>query len=272
MIAYPNAKVNLGLNILSRRPDGYHDIESVFVPVQWRDMLEVVEDAENAKGTVTFTSTGIAVPDDGKANLCERAYLLLHQRHGLPAVRIHLHKLVPIGAGLGGGSADAAFTLRLIDRIFALGETDAQLEHLAAQLGSDCPFFIRNTPQLVTGRGETMRPVHLHLAGMHILLIHPNIHIGTAEAYSGVTPKVPSTPLQRIVEQPVEHWRDALHNDFEDSLFRRHPLLGRLKAQLYAAGAVYASMTGSGSSVYGLFAERKDVPVPEGMQHRWMEL
>lgn len=272
MIAYPNAKVNLGLNILRRRPDGYHDIGSVFIPVKWRDILEVMEDRAGERGTVTFTSTGITVPDDGKPNLCERAYHLLHARHGLPAVAIHLHKLVPIGAGLGGGSADAAFTLRLLNDIFSLGETDDALEDLAAQLGSDCPFFIRNTPQLVTGRGEVMRPIDLSLSGLHMLLIYPDIHIGTAEAYAGVVPKQPSVALQEVIAQPVEEWREGLHNDFEDSLFPRHPVLRELKAMLYSAGAAYASMTGSGSAIYGIFRRQREIFLPEGMQWRWMEL
>jgi len=272
MIAYPNAKVNLGLNILERRTDGFHNIESVFLPIKWRDILEIVEDRDGATGTVTFTATGITVPSDGKANLCERAYLLLHALHGLPAVHIHLHKLVPIGAGLGGGSADAAFTLRLLNDLFALGEDDTALEHMAAQLGSDCPFFIRNGPQMVSGRGEVMQSIDLNFSGFHMLLIYPSIHIGTAEAYAGVVPKRPSVSISEIIAQPVEQWKGMLHNDFEASLFSKYPALKELKAMIYAQGAAYASMTGSGSAVYGIFHRVMEIPVPEGMQWRWMEL
>lgn len=272
MIAYPNAKVNLGLNILRKRADGFHDIESVFIPVKWRDILEIIEDRNGARGTVTFTASGISVPNDGKANLCERAYLLLHARHGLPAVRIHLHKLVPIGAGLGGGSADAAFTLRILNDLFALGEDAPTLENLAAQLGSDCPFFIRNTPQMVTGRGEAMQPIDLDLSGLHMLLVYPNIHIGTAEAYAGVVPRKPKHSIQETIALPVEQWKGMLHNDFEDSLFPKYPQLKELKEMMYAQDAVYAAMTGSGSAVYGIFHRPAEIALPEGMQWRWMEL
>lgn len=272
MVCYPNAKVNLGLNILRRRPDGYHDIESLFVPVKWRDILEVVEDRSAAAGTVTFTASGLSVPSDGKPNLCERAYHWFHHRHGLPGVRMHLHKLIPIGAGLGGGSADAAFMLMELNRLFDLGEDLTTLESLAAELGSDCPFFVRNTPQLVSGRGEVMRPFSIDLSGWHMLIVHPGLHIGTAEAYAGVVPKMPAHRVEEVVARPVEQWLGLLHNDFEDSLFAKYPLLAELKQQLYDAGAVYASMTGSGSAIYGLFRAQVEVPLADGMSFRWTEL
>lgn len=272
MITYPNAKINLGLNILRKRPDGFHAITSVFIPVMWRDILEIIEDDGATKGTVTFTSSGIAVPDDGKPNLCERAYALLHERHGLPAVKMHLHKLIPIGAGLGGGSADAAFALRMLNEQFALGETDANLEDLAAQLGSDCPFFIRNTPQFVAGRGERMEAIPLEISGLYLLVVCPNIHVSTAEAYANVVPDAPRFPLHQVMTWPVEKWKDALQNDFEDSVFPKYPLLAEVKEKLYAAGAVYASMTGSGSALYGLYREPVEVKLPEGMNFRWMKI
>lgn len=272
MIAYPNAKVNLGLSILAKRADGYHDIESVFLPVNWRDILEVVEDKEGAQGKVTFTATGITVPNDGKANLCERAYQLLHSRHGLPAVRMHLHKLVPIGAGMGGGSSDAAFTLQLLNKLYSLEEDDTALEQMAAQLGSDCPFFIRNSPHLVSGRGEVMQPINLNLSGFHLLIVYPKIHIGTTEAYAGVVPKRPPIAIKEIIEQPLKQWKALLHNDFEDSLFPKYPSLKELKAMMYAQGAAYTSMTGSGSAVYGIFHRSRKIAIPNGMQWRWIDL
>lgn len=272
MIAYPNAKVNLGLNIIRKRADGYHDIESGFIPIGWRDVLEIIEDSDRPAGQVIFTTSGIPVPSDGNPNLCERAYHLLTAEHGLPAVRIHLHKIIPIGAGLGGGSSDAAFTLILLNELFELGETEERLEHLAAQIGSDCPFFIRNRPQFVTGRGELMEPIGLQLEGLHMLLLYPRIHIGTAEAYSGVRPHVQNTPLREVLSEPLDKWRYLLHNDFEDSLFPRYPMLEELKGALYRAGAAYASMTGSGSTMYGIFREKADVRIPEGMDHLWTTL
>ncbi len=272
MIAYPNAKINLGLNILRKRPDGYHDIESLFIPVQWRDILEIVEHSEGTRGSVLFSSSGIPVPNDGRPNLCERAYHLLNERHALPSVRIHLHKIVPIGAGLGGGSADAAFTLRMLNELFRLGESDAELEHLAGLLGSDCPFFVRNSPQFVTGRGECMEPFPMHLTGLHMLIVYPKIHIGTAEAYAGVTPAMPTTPLVELLRVPIEDWKHLVRNDFEESVFPNHPVLPRLKQQLYDAGAIYASMTGSGSSIFGIFKQRCDTRLDSSMEQKWVQL
>jgi 4-diphosphocytidyl-2-C-methyl-D-erythritol kinase len=272
MIAYPNAKINLGLNILRKRPDGYHDIESLFIPVQWRDILEIVEHPEATPGSVSFSSSGLPVPNDGRPNLCERAYHLLNQRHALPSVRIHLHKMVPIGAGLGGGSADAAFTLRMLKDLFKLNESDAELEHLASLLGSDCPFFVRNSPQFVTGRGEWMEPFPLRMSGLQILIVYPEIHIGTAEAYAGVTPQIPTTPLAELTKAPIEDWKNLIQNDFEKSVFPNHPVLPQLKQQLYDAGAVYASMTGSGSSIFGIFKQRCDTRLDSSLEQKWVQL
>jgi 4-diphosphocytidyl-2-C-methyl-D-erythritol kinase len=272
MIAYPNAKVNLGLRILRKRPDGYHDIESVFIPIKWEDIIEVIEDGANGAGRVTFTSSGLEVPADGKPNLCERAYMLLAQEFALPAVKMHLHKMIPMGAGLGGGSADAAFVLRLLHDIFSLGLNDAALEERAARLGSDCPFFIRNRPQYVTGRGELMQPFDLNITGHHILVIHPGVHVGTAEAYAGVTPQVPDSDLRELLQRPISEWRDTVKNDFEGSVSRHHPIIGELKELLYANGAHYASMTGSGAAVFGIFGEKKNVDLPEAMTSKWASL
>ena len=273
MIAYPNAKINLGLNILRKRDDGFHAIESVFYPIPWKDLLEVVVDEYSAAGSVTFTSSGIPVPSDGKPNLCERTYGLLHQLHELPAIKMHLHKMIPIGAGLGGGSADAAFALNVLNKLFQLSHTTVQLENLAAQLGSDCPFFVANTPKLVSGRGEVMVETSVNLAGYHVAVAYPNIHISTAEAYAGVRPAVPELSVEEIVALPVAQWKSLLKNDFENSLFLRYPELAALKAAMYAQGAVYASMTGSGSAVYGIFASKPvDLAFSEEITMRLLEI
>jgi len=272
MIAYPNAKINLGLNILRKRNDGFHAIESVFVPIPWQDILEIIEDVNGQPGQVTFTSTGIDVPVDGKPNLCQRAYQLLHGQHPLPAVLMHLHKQIPIGAGLGGGSADGAFALRMLNDIFHLEKSDSELEKLAATLGSDCPFFIQNTPKFVSGRGEVMNDTAVSLAGHHLVLIYPNIHISTAEAYAGVRPAIAAPTVSAVLSRPMQHWKDALHNDFETSLFPKHPILPAIKEQLYAHGAIYASMTGSGSAMYGIFTDQVRMPEMKDVMTKWIKM
>jgi len=272
MIAYPNAKVNLGLRIVRKRHDGYHDIESVFIPVKWQDIIEVVADSGQGKGRVTFTTSGLAVPDDGRPNLCERAYLLLAEEFGLPSVKMHLHKMIPMGAGLGGGSADAAFVLRLLNDIFSLGLKDTKLEELAGRIGSDCPFFIRDTTQYVTGRGEVMEPFDLDLSRHHILIIHPGVHVGTAEAYAGITPRIPNDDLRELLQRPIMEWKGTVKNDFEENVIRTHPIIAELKELLDRSGAQYASMTGSGAAVFGIFSEKRTVTVPKGMTSKWASL
>lgn len=259
MITYPNAKINLGLNIIRKRGDGFHDIESVFYPVPWRDMLEIVP-VKTRKGSVTFSSSGIGIPSNGNANLCEQVYQLLHEEFDLPSIRMHLHKIVPIGAGLGGGSADAAFTATMLNGLFELKLSDEKLEQVVGKVGSDCPFFIRNKPALVTGKGEVLESSDLDLSDHCIMLVNPNIHIRTAEAYSGITPSEPEIRLRELLGKPVSEWKDIVKNDFENSVFSNYPEIPKLKDQLYALGADYASMTGSGSTVFGLFASEPDAP------------
>lgn len=272
MIAYPNAKINLGLNILRKRDDGFHAIESVFLPIAWQDILEIIEDNRGAPGQVTFTCSGINVPDDGKLNLCQRAYLLLHAQQPLPAVLMHLHKQIPIGAGLGGGSADGAFALRMLNEIFDLRKTSTALEAAAAELGSDCPFFIENRPKFVSGRGEVMEDAPISLAGYHLLLIYPNIHISTAEAYAGVHPATAIPSVGQVLCQPMQCWKDTLRNDFEVSLFSKYPILAEIKDQLYAMGAMYACMTGSGSAMFGIFSTRVDAPQMKDIAYKWIKM
>ncbi len=252
MVSYPNAKINLGLNVLRKREDGFHEIESVFYPIPWRDILEIVPE-ESGKGSVIFSSSGIEIPTDGKMNLCEQVYQLMHEEFNLPSIKMHLHKIVPIGAGLGGGSADAAFTATMLNELFNLKLKSDKLEDIVAKVGSDCPFFIRNEAAFVTGRGEEIDSFKLDLSGFWIVLVNPNIHIGTAEAYAGLRPGQPEVSLKEIIKKPISEWKLGVKNDFERSVFDKYPQISELKDQFYKMGAVYASMTGSGSTVFGIF-------------------
>lgn len=250
MLFFPNAKINLGLQILRKRADGFHDIASLFYPIDWQDVLEILP---LEAGDTSFQSTGITIPDDGKENLCMRAYKLIQVDYQIPAVLMHLHKNIPIGAGMGGGSADASFVLTGLNKIFDLQIPTDTLLAYASRLGSDCAFFIENKAQLAQGRGELLTPEAPNLSGTHLLVVYPNLHITTAEAYQGVSPRLPVLPLDEAMHLPKEDWEKYIHNDFEDSLFKKYPTLPAIKAKLYEKGAFYASMTGSGSAIFGLF-------------------
>lgn len=254
MITFPNAKINLGLNIVSKREDGYHNIESCFYPVPWYDCLEVIEAASFA-----FHSYGLDIPGDIKSNLCVKAYELIKADHDIAPVEIHLLKNIPMGAGLGGGSADGAFTLKMINKLFSLKLSDSQLEEYALALGSDCPFFIKNLPAIAKGRGEQLETTPLDLSGYYLAIHNPRIHISTKEAYSGVKPQVPTKSISDIIRLSKKEWKDALVNDFEASIFPNHQEIEQLKNEMYQAGAIYASMTGSGSTVYGVFERKNDI-------------
>ncbi|QKZ11922.1 4-(cytidine 5'-diphospho)-2-C-methyl-D-erythritol kinase [Spirosoma sp. KUDC1026] len=248
MLVFPNAKINIGLRITEKRADGFHNLQSCFYPVGWTDALEIIPADE-----FSFSSSGIPIPGDPARNLCVKAYALVKADYSLPPVQMHLHKNVPIGAGLGGGSADAAFALTMLNDRFGLNLTTHQLEEYARQLGSDCAFFIQNKPMYCLEKGDVFEGIDTDLTGYYIVLVYPNLGISTAEAYAGVRPQQPAESLRSQLEQPITNWRKIIHNDFEDSLFPRYPLLKRLKEQLYELGAVYASMSGSGSTVYGIF-------------------
>lgn len=248
MISFPNAKINLGLQVLRRRGDGFHDIETVFYPVALHDSLEIIPAPGNE---TTIAHYGIPVPGDD--DLCLKACALLREDHDLSPVTIHLLKGIPVGAGLGGGSSDAAHTLRILNNMFSLGLDDAALEQLAAKLGSDCPFFIRNRPVLATGRGEVFEGVDIDLAGKLLLLADPGIHISSREAYAMVSPAAGRPSLRDIIKTPIGEWKDILVNDFEKTVFSLYPRIRELRDRMYGAGAVYASMSGSGSVVYGIF-------------------
>lgn len=251
MIFFPSSKINLGLHILRKRDDGYHAIESGMLEVPFRDVLEVVP-----SDSLVFTSSGLEIP--GGENSCVQAFRLLQQEFDLPGAHIHLHKMVPMGGGLGGGSSDCAQTLVALNQLFDLGLTDDQLEQYAARLGSDTPFFIRGGLQLSTGRGEILRPLKLDLPHWQICIVNLGIHVSTLEAYAGVTPKADRAPLETILQLPVHTWKDHLVNDFEESVFAHHPALITVKQELYAAGAVYAAMSGSGSTLFGLFETKPE--------------
>lgn len=248
LLTFPSCKINIGLRITEKRSDGYHNLQSCFYPVRWGDILEIIPAVE-----FQFTDSGLPIPGSLEQNLCVKAYNLLKADFDLPPIQMHLHKIVPIGAGLGGGSADAAFTLTLLNNQFGLQLSTEQLENYARLLGSDCAFFIQNRPLYCTGKGDVFSETSVDLSGYHILLVYPNLAISTAEAYSGIKPYTNQISLSDQLLAPVNEWADTIRNDFEESLFPKYPLLGQIKQQLYEAGAVYASMSGSGSTVYGIF-------------------
>lgn len=255
MISFPPCKINLGLNVLSKRSDGYHNLETCFYPIPLTDALEIVP-----ADAVSFNLSGNAIPGDAADNLCLKAYRLLQKDFALPPVAIFLHKVIPSGAGLGGGSSDGAHTLRLLNHIFNLKLTAEKLKAYALQLGSDCPFFIEDKPMLGTGRGEILTEISVQLSGKFLVLVKPDIHVSTAEAYGGVTPAVPSVRIKNTLETlPVSTWKEVLVNDFEKSVFAKHPHIGAIKDNLYEHGALYASMSGSGSSVFGIFEKPVDL-------------
>lgn len=253
MLVFPNSKINLGLYVTEKRTDGFHNIETIFYPIPLNDIVEIIGRIDNLPEKVLFTNTGITVDCNADKNLCIKAYQLLDHDFSLPHVEIILHKAVPMGAGLGGGSADAAYTLLLLNRMYSLGLSQEQLAGYASQLGSDCAFFIYNTPMLGTGRGEILEPVTVSLKGYSLVLVKPNIHVGTAEAYRGVKLAKPQLPLVEIISRPVNNWRTLLKNNFEENIFRNHPEIAAIKEKLYNCGAQYACMSGSGSTVFGIF-------------------
>jgi 4-diphosphocytidyl-2-C-methyl-D-erythritol kinase len=256
MISFPNAKINLGLNIVRKRDDGYHDLETLFYPVALKDALEIIPApySSNDQLGVALHLSGKTVEGPPASNICVKAWHLLKADFpDLPGIDLHLMKGIPMGAGLGGGSADGSFTLRMLNDLFKLGQDDVALESYALRLGSDCPFFVRNTPCFATGRGEIMTPLAIDLSSYSFLLVHPGIHVSTAVAFSGVKPCVPEQSIPDIVSMDIRDWRGRLINDFEKTVFPAFPAIEVLRDRLYDAGAVYAAMTGSGSSVFGIF-------------------
>ncbi|RYY86644.1 MAG: 4-(cytidine 5'-diphospho)-2-C-methyl-D-erythritol kinase [Chitinophagaceae bacterium] len=260
MLTFPNCKINLGLQVRRKRADGYHDLETVFYPVAGlQDALEVIR--QEGVGALQFSSSGNTVTRIPEQNICVKAYGLLQERFpDLPSVKMHLHKVIPSGAGLGGGSADGAFALLALNQKLQLGLSHDVLAKLALELGSDCPFFIYNRPAFARGRGELIEPLELDLTGYSLLLVNPGIHVPTAEAFRHVRPDDDRPSLKELTSLPPDQWQDAVYNDFEDSVFRGFPAIAQLKEQMRELGAVYCSMSGSGSSVYGIFENAKVPP------------
>ncbi len=255
MIVFPNAKINAGLRVINRRPDGYHDIETMMIPVKLADALEVTPSADGQFG---FTSSGIPIDGPTDANLCVKAFRLMQMRYGLPEVKIHLHKVIPIGAGLGGGSSDAAFTLKLLNRIFSLKICNNDLREVAEELGSDCSFFIENRPCLAKGKGALLTPVHPDLNGFHVLIVKPDVSVSTAWAYSHVKPSGRHLPEAADFPSDPGEWQAVLTNDFEKVVFEAWSEIETIKNQMLKHGAVYASVSGSGSAVFGLFKNKHE--------------
>ena len=253
MITFPNAKINLGLNIVEKRPDGYHNLETIFYPINLQDALEVTRRENNDK-EYTLHISGSPLEGEPEDNLVVKAYKLLKKDYpGLLPVDIHMYKHIPAGAGLGGGSSDAACMIKLLNDKFSLGLSTERMEEYAVRLGADCAFFIRNKPVFATGIGNLFEPVELSLKGYHIILIKPDIFVSTRDAFAEIKPVRPAVSLKEIVKQPMETWKHSMKNDFEDSVFKKFPEIAAIKDELYDLGAVYAAMSGSGSSVYGIF-------------------
>ncbi len=280
MICHPNAKINLGLNVTERRPDGYHNLETVFYPIPLCDTLRIETTRSDGKhpdcnypsepltqghvtGDYTFRMDGIGIDCPPEKNLLTKALRLIREHYPLPYLYIYLHKQIPSGAGLGGGSSDATHTVKILNQMFALGLFDGKLERLVTTLGADCPFFVRNRPAFATGIGNIFTPVGLSLSGWYFVLVKPDIFVSTKEAYARISPRKPETPITDIICRPVEEWKNILTNDFEEGIFALHPEIADIKMRLYAQGATYASMSGSGSSVFGLF---RTMPEETGMR------
>lgn len=260
MIDFPNCKINLGLNITQKRSDGFHNIETVFYPVKWADSLEIILGGDRAFDMVI---SGLKVEGNTEENIVYKAYQLLSKKHQLPNLKVYLHKVLPMGAGLGGGSSDAAFFLKQVNKHLNLNLSTEKLTEVAKKLGSDCAFFIGNTPVFATGKGDKFEPVEVDLDKYHILVVYPSIHSNTREAYEGVVPASPKKSIKQIISQPIETWKNELVNDFEKSIFKKYPEIEKLKQQLYESGAIYASLSGSGSAVFGVFKEKPELNFKE---------
>lgn len=250
MICFPNAKINLGLHIVNKRSDGYHNIETIFYPIPLKDALEIVSGSD-----FSFKQVGIPIHGNLQDNLVIKALNALHQCYEIPPVEIYLKKAIPFGAGLGGGSSDASFMLKLLNSFAGLDLPEQILERIAGSIGADCPFFIQNRPVLASGTGNIFEKLSLSLKGYIIYVIKPDVIVPTKDAYASVTPAKPAISLKEIAITPVKEWKHIMVNDFETSVFRQYPIISRIKNKLYEAGAIYSSMSGSGSSVFGLFEQ-----------------
>lgn len=255
MIAFPNCKINLGLHILDKREDGYHNLQTVFFPIPWNDAIEIITDSSTTDISIITSGNNIEGPSNN--NLCVKAYHLLKKDFPeLPGIQLYLHKTIPTGAGMGGGSADGAFTLSLLNKKYDLGISEEKLIEYALQLGSDCPFFIINKPCFASGRGEIMTPLPLSLKGYYIQVVHPGIHVNTGWAFSQLDPdRIHEHSLREAIVRPIQTWKETITNDFEKPVFSQYPEIAAIKENLYTLGAVYAAMSGSGSTVFGIFEQ-----------------
>ena len=251
MLAFANAKINLGLHVTAKRADGYHDLETVFYPLKIYDVIEVT-DAD----TTSCHILGVDIPGNPEDNLCMKAYQVLKDDYDLPPQQITLLKNIPVGAGLGGGSADAAFLVKLVNDKFKLGLSDEQMENYVKPLGADCAFFIKNKPVLATGKGDEFALLQLDLSKYYFVLVKPEVHVSTADAYRGIIPKVATTSLKDLIHLPLKEWKSTIINDFEDPVFQKNPQIAEIKSSLYEKGALFALMSGSGSSVFAMFESR----------------
>ncbi len=256
----PNAKINIGLYVVEKRSDGYHNLETIFYPLPLCDEL-VVEEQSGLNQSCRLEVEGIAVTSSQEDNLIVKAYRLLEKEYKLGNTAVYLRKNIPFGAGLGGGSSDAAFMLKALNELYALNLSTIELENYAVKLGADCPFFIRNRPVFATGIGNIFQPVELSLEGYQFVLVKPEIHVSTPEAYAGIQPRKAPYSLPESIMLPVEKWKNLISNDFEQSVFAKFPRIGELKNELYEAGAVYATMSGSGSSLVGIFPQHQQVQI-----------
>jgi len=256
MITFPNAKINIGLNITDKRPDGFHNIETIFYPVGLSDILEI----NHSKNGFQYKNTGLTV-EGGKLenNLCHKAYEILKKDFPISDINLHLHKIIPFGSGLGGGSSDASFTLKMLNTVFNLKLNNNDLAKYAEQIGSDCAIFIDNKPAFATARGNILKPIEVNLSGKYFIIVHPEIHVNTGLAYSKSKPQKSITSLNELINEPIENWKSSIFNDFEEIIFPDYPEIENIKNKLYDLGALYASMSGSGSSVYGIFNETIDI-------------
>ncbi len=259
MVGFPKAKINLGLRITGKRNDGFHNIETIFYPVNLCDAMELVV-ADKSVNEDMITITGLNIEGKPEENLVIKAIRVLREKYPIPVLKVHLHKAIPSGAGLGGGSSDAACTIKTINKSFRLSLDSELMKTIAAVLGSDCPFFIDSLPSYATGRGEVLRPVNDVLNGYYLVLVNPGIIISTKEAYNNCNPVKPDAVLSDLIKRPINDWEGLIFNDFENYIFSRHPLIARIKKALYDSGALYCSISGSGSTVYGIFAGKPEVP------------
>lgn len=259
MIRFPNAKINLGLNIVSKRDDGYHNLETIFYPIDIKDALEVVPAKEGVTEAYRFFQSGIPIAGDEEHNLVIKALKLVKQEQEIPPIDIYLHKAIPFGAGLGGGSANAAAMLHLLNDMFELKYNHDKLINLAQKLGADCPFFINNKPAFATGIGEHLEEVELDLSNYHFAIVKPDIWVSTADAYSMIIPQDADISLKEVIKMPVAEWKNVMTNDFEQPIFNKYPQICEIKEELYNQGAIYASMSGSGSSVFAIFDRKPNI-------------